>query len=377
MACYLNNAAEGWPKAPGVRGAVLAGFDHPSREPGRGAGAEEPIPQRCRQRLACLLGANDPSRIVFAMNATQALNVAILGLELRPGELVVASVNEHNSVLRPLERLRREAGIQVRLVGCDGEGRLNEDEYRVALQQEPKLVVLSHVSNVTGHISDIEAFFSIAKKAGSLTLLDASQSVGYLDLCVARLHADMVAFNGHKGLHGPTGTGVLYVAEGLELHQTLVGGSGVRSDLALHPPEMPLRLEAGTPNLAGLAGLDAALVWWEENAAAQRQRAGARALQLESGLRSVPGLRLFRGAGASAGVFSFQLPGWTVADLGYCLQESFGVICRSGLHCAPLIHAAIGSAPEGTVRFSVSGYTTEEEVGMAVDAVRKVSECAS
>lgn len=377
MHCYLNCAAEGWPKAPGVIQAVGEALAGMSREPGRAAGEDQALPDRCRAQVARLLNAPDSNRIVFTLNATHALNAAILGLNPRPGSLVVTSANEHNSVLRPLERLRLEAGVRVAVVRCDARGVLDEDAFHAALREQPFLVALSHISNVTGHITDIQNLFTASKQAGARTVLDASQSAGHMDLNVDELCADVVAFNGHKGLHGPTGAGVLYVAPGLELRQITVGGTGARSDLPAHPPEMPMRLEAGTPNLAGLAGLEAALAWHEEHSADQRQRAQRRAAQLEAGLGEIPGLRLFRTGERSGGVFSFQLADWSVADLGYCLQESFGVVCRGGLHCAPLIHQALGTAPEGTVRFSVSGFSTEEEIAAAIDAVRRISGCRS
>ncbi|MGJ5820466.1 aminotransferase class V-fold PLP-dependent enzyme [Paludibaculum fermentans] len=377
MSCYLNNAAEGWPKAPGVIEAIADSLAAPCRESERDAGHTPGLVGTCRQRVAALLGTTDATRVLFTLNATHALNIAILGLPLREGSLVVTSSAAHNAVLRPLERLRRGTGISLRIVRTNPAGGVDADDYAEALQCEPSLVVLGHRSNVTGHVEDIPVLFEQARAAGARTLLDAAQSVGHLDCRAGELHADMIAFSGHKGLHGPPGVGVLYVAPGLELDQTIVGGTGSRSDLPAHPPEMPTRLEAGTPNLTGLAGLEAALAWHEQRGAEHRQRERAIALALRDGLRGVPGLALIPDDDRGGGIVSFRLEGWRPEELGHCLQESFGLICRSGLHCAPLIHQAMGTAPEGTVRFSVSGFTTEREIGETIDAVARVSRCTS
>ncbi|QOY87055.1 aminotransferase class V-fold PLP-dependent enzyme [Paludibaculum fermentans] len=377
MSSYLNNAAEGWPKAPGVAQAVTDALTTPVGDIDRDAGSASGLIRACRMQAAELLGITDCNRIVFTANATYALNLSILGMKLGNGSLVAVSAAAHNSVLRPLERLRRETGIRVRVVACDATGAVLEEDYSSILRLEPRLVILNHRCNVTGHVEDVPRLFAQAHFAGALTLLDASQSVGHLDCKASELHADMIAFNGNKGLHGPTGVGALYVAPGLELHQTVVGGTGARSDLAEHPPEMPMRLEAGTPNLAGLAGFRAALAWHSQNSADHRSLESIRAAALRRGLKQIPGVFLAGGGNESGGIVSMQLAGWPAAELGHCLQQSFGLTCRSGLHCAPLIHKAIGTAPEGTVRFSISGFTTEEEVGEALDAVSRVSRCTS
>lgn len=377
MSSYLNNAAEGWPKAPGVVQAVSEALTVADGDSERDTGPGTGLVHACRLRTAALLGVGDCNRIAFTSNATHALNLAILGLNLGKDSLVVTSAAAHNSVLRPLERLRREANVRVQIVDCDATGSVLEDDYLAALRCEPQLVVLNHRSNVTGRVEDAPRLFAQAHAAGARTLLDACQSIGHLDCKADELSAEMVVFNGNKGLHGPTGIGVLYVAPGLDLHQVVVGGTGVRSDLAMHPPEMPMRLEAGTPNVAGLAGFEAALAWHAEHGAGHRSREKARAAALREGLKRIPGITLAGGEGECGGIISIQLAGWSVAELGHCLQQSFGVTCRSGLHCAPLIHQAIGTAPEGTLRLSLSGFTTELEIEEALDAVWKVSQCTS
>ncbi len=369
---YLNNAASAWPHAPGVSEAVARALEAAPADPGRTASsAGDPLAE-CRQRLSLLLGGVSPERVALTQHATQALNIAIGGMGLQRGDRVVTSVTEHNSVLRPLAHLEERVGTETEIIGLDGSGRVDEDAYGAALQREPKLVVLNHASNVTGQVQEVASLFAQAHDSGAATLLDAAQSLGHLPVHPGDLHADMVAFTGHKGLLGPTGTGGLYVCSGLELEQTYVGGTGVRSNLRLHPPEMPMRLEAGTPNVVGLAGLAAALRWREENGIAFQRRTVLLAEQLGQGLRDTPGVRVFSDAEATQdlGITSFSVKGWECEETGLVLSQSYEVVCRAGLHCAPLIHASIGSAPQGTVRFSVSGFNTEDEIARALQAVR-------
>ncbi len=374
---YLNNAATSYPKAPGVAEALCRALSLPAVEPGRAAGTDADPAAACRRSLARLLGVSDPNRLVLTANATHALNLAISGLELSGGAAVVTTVTEHNSALRPLWRLEREGRIRLRLAASQADGRVDEEDYERALDLEPKLVVLNHASNVTGVVQDAPRLLAQAKRAGAVTLLDASQTAGHLKLDLAA--ADLAAFTGHKGLLGPTGTGALYVAPNVELAPLLVGGTGVRSDLKSQPPEMPVRLEAGTPNTAGLAGLASALEWLHRNAEEHREREQERRRQLVFGLRALPGVRVFgpENGAATTGIVSFRIGGWEVEEAGFAIEESFGIHCRAGLHCAPLIHRAIGAAPDGTIRFSVSGFTTQEEVLAALKAVERLAACAS
>ncbi len=374
-AIYLNNAATGWPKPPCVTEAIRAALETPPFHPGRSVDRSADALTECRRRLGELLGVDDFRRIVLTMHATHAINLAILGLELPPGAGVVTTITEHNSVLRPLNHLKKRRGITVTVIGLDSDGKIDGRALDRALAGRPALLAMSHASNVTGRVNDVQPAFSRAKAAGAVTLLDASQSLGHVPVRPRELGADLVAFTGHKGLHGPAGTGGLYVSPDVELQPVLVGGTGVRSDLELQPPEMPTRLEAGTPNVPGLAGLAAALRWHEAEGAEHRRRADGAARRLRGELRAIPGVRIFDDddTAARVGIVSFRVDGWKVEETGYVLAESFGVICRTGLHCAPLIHDAIGSAPEGTVRFSVSGFTTDEEIETAVAAVRRLA----
>ena len=361
---YLNNAATAWPKAPGVaesvRDALWAFPDDPSRSV---SFIDDPVAE-CRTRLARLLRVETPDRIVLTVNATQAINLALLGLGKERIRRVVTTVTEHNSVLRPLHHLSSRWDFEWKAVPLNARGDVDMEAFEQALRARPSLVILNHASNVTGRICDVVRLFALAKAAGAITLLDASQSFGRIPVLPEACSADVVAFTGHKGLRGPEGTGGLYVAPGLELEQVMVGGTGIRSESLDHPAEMPLRLEAGTRNLPALAGWAVALRWMEEHGDDYRDHERHMGALLESRLRAVPGVQLI-GVGAGErlpGLISARLDRWKVEEAAYALWKSFGVLGRAGLHCAPLIHAALGSAPEGTLRFSSSGFTTEEEI---------------
>jgi selenocysteine lyase/cysteine desulfurase len=375
---YLNNAASAHPRAPGVAEAVRDALLRPVDVPGRSGAAGVDVQADCRDRLASLLGCGEPARIVLTTNATHALNIAIFGLGLKPGDLAVTTVTEHNSVLRPLNHLKSR-GVRVVIIGLDSTGGLDASAFDAALASGPALVVVNHGSNVTGRINDVGRWFEKARDGGAVTLLDASQTIGSVSVPAVDLHADMVAFTGHKALLGPPGTGGLYVRPGLDLSPLIVGGTGVRSDLPLHPDYMPARLEAGTPNVPALAGLAVALRWLESNGEAFRSCERRAAARLRHELARVPGARIVDSPAdvPRTGVVSFRIDGWSVEECGHVLQESFGVTCRTGLHCAPLIHEALGTAPEGTVRFGVSGFTTDWQIEAAVAAVRKMAGCGS
>jgi cysteine desulfurase family protein len=379
---YLNNAATAWPRAPGVTDAVAHVLSAIPDNPGRSENIsscnpryERDLSGECRKHLAAMLAVPDENRIVLCSNATHALNLALLGQSWKKGMRVITSVTEHNSVLRPLAHLKKKNGFDLNSVGLDRNGALDTGAFDAALECNADLVVLNHASNVTGRIQDVRPLFARAHEHGAVTLLDASQTLGHIPVHPESLGADLVAFTGHKALRGPPGTGGLYVSPAVELEQVFVGGTGVRSDLEFHPPEMPMRLEAGTPNLPAFAGLAAALRWHEEAGSIFQEKEQAVARLLYDGLEGIDGVQIMdldRQAGRVP-IVSFRVSGWTVSDCGYALANSFGIICRTGLHCAPLIHTAIGSAPDGTIRFSPSGCTSEEEIDAVLEAVKTLA----
>jgi len=370
---YLNNAATSFPKAPGLGEEVRAWLEAVPCEVGRsGAPAVDPL-RLCRQRVARLLGVSDPTRIVLTKSATESLNIILHGLRLH-GQAVLASAAEHNSVLRPLFLLERLGKIELLLAPCDGQGRVQREHWlRLVREKRPTVAVLTHASNVTGAAHGVAELFAAVHEGGGFTLLDASQSAGLLPLHPERLGADLLAFTGHKYLLGPAGTGGFYVRPGVELEPLFVGGTGVRSELRNMPPEMPARLEPGTPAVALFAGLAHSLNWLEENPLSSAGFAGLDAMRerLDIGLQKV-GARVVRVDGERTPVVSFTLPSWETADAGKALEGSFGIVCRAGLHCAPLIHEWLGTRSGGTVRFSLSRFTTGDDVDRAMDALGRL-----
>lgn len=373
---YLNNAATSWPRAPGVAEATSAWLAATPRDPARNAVTAPDDPaSECRRLIAGLLGDVDRRRIALTHGATDSLNLAILGVSLGQGSRVVTTCMEHNSVLRPLARIARLAGVHVSVVGASQDGVVDADDFAQALRPSADLVVVNHASNVTGAVQDVGLLFALAHDVGALTLLDASQSAGSVPVMPSAMGADMVALNGHKGLHGPPGVGALYVREGLDLDQWVVGGTGSRSSLRLHPAEMPMRLEAGTPNGAGLAGWVAALRWHARAGREGVQRKAALTAHLRRALHDMPAVRVYGDLTSDdrVGIVSLGLRGVPAEDFGYALEAGFRIICRAGLHCAPLAHQAIGSAPDGTVRLSLSAFTCPEDVDAAINAVQRLS----
>ncbi|MGQ9608465.1 MAG: aminotransferase class V-fold PLP-dependent enzyme [bacterium] len=372
---YFNNAASGWPKAPGVIKTLIEILENLPYHPGRSIDNSGDPMSECRIRLAKLLNTENPENIVLTTCATHSLNLALLGLQLGKNAKVITTVTEHNSVLRPLHHIKKKNNIDIVFIGLDGSGNLDIETFERLMNEDVKLVVINHASNVTGRVNDAKTIFTIAKKSGAITILDASQSLGHIQIKVDQMNVDIVAFTGHKALHGPQGTGGLYVSPSIKLEQIFVGGTGIRSDLIMHPQEMPLRLEAGTPNLPGFGGLAKALDWHEKNHQEFCKRANDLASMLRRELADIPNVKVFDNLDDSlrTPVVSFRIEGWEVEEVGYILSQSFGIISRTGLHCAPLIHKAIGSFPDGTIRFSLSGFNTESEVEIAVDAVRRIA----
>lgn len=368
---YYNNAATSWPKAPGTALAVAGHIDAIPLHPGR-SGFDAPDPEGdCRSRLAKLLRVEDASRIILAANATHALNVALHGFPWKEKAVVLTTLAEHNSVLRPLHFLQRHRGLRVAYAQGDGAGRIDLRHWEAALQEyRPQLAVFTHASNVTGAINPVEEMCALAHAAGAATLVDASQTAGCTAVLPQAWGTDMLAFTGHKYLLGPPGTGGLYVAHGVDLEPVLVGGTGILSELDEMPPQLPVRYEAGTPNSPAFAGLAHALVWLEDHPFPAGEVEG-RLEKLREGL-ALAGARVTDWKGAHTPVLSFTLPGFSVEDAGEILQRSFGIVCRTGLHCAPLVHNTIGAGAEGTVRFSISRFTTDDEVDYALRAVRRM-----
>jgi cysteine desulfurase / selenocysteine lyase len=409
---YLDNAATSFPKPETVYAAV----DRYQRElgaaVGRGAYATSVEVQRtvdrCRQKAAQVFGVKDPRRIVFTFNGTDSLNLAIHGL-LRPGDHVVTTVVEHNSVLRPLRELQvaelarvqtRDVesseflriplpGISVTYVDCDDTGRVDPKDVQAAIRPETRLVAVIHASNVTGVVQPIAEIGEIVRKAGAVFLVDAAQSAGHVPVDVSAFPVDLLACPGHKGLLGPLGTGILYVREGIEeqLRSTRQGGTGSQSESDSQPASLPDKYESGNHNAPGLFGLEAGLTYLLE-----RGVEDVRVHELEltgrllEGFGDVPGLRIHGPSNGPArspaptervGVVSVSHPDFEPQVLAALLDEHFGVQTRAGLHCAPRIHERLGTlAHGGTARFSIGPFNTADDIDAAVTALREITGAA-
>lgn len=382
MRIYLDHAATSWPKRLGV----VEAMDRYSREcgapVGRGTYAQAAELQRsidrCRRLAATVLGAPSPERVVFAFNGTDALNLAILGL-CGPGDHVITSTLEHNSVLRPLRQLADTRQVQVTYVSPQVNGRIDPQEVRRALRPETRLVVLTHASNVTGTIQPIEDVAEELRNRQALFLVDAAQSAGHLRIDANGLGLDLVACSGHKGLGGPLGTGLLFIRPGLETEITPLrfGGTGSQSESDLQPEQMPERYESGNHNAVGLVGLGMAL---EQIASADfdviRRREMELTGRLVEGFRALPNVTVHVPGPLEhqLGVVSICVPGFEPQVLATLLDQEFGVQTRAGLHCAPRAHAWLDTLEHGgTVRFSIGHDTTPDDIHVAVDAVRALT----
>jgi cysteine desulfurase/selenocysteine lyase len=377
---YLDNAATSWPKPEGVYQAVDDYLRRVGAPAGRGsydeAGQAERLVTSCRKRLAQLIGAGDASRIVFTLNGTDGLNLALHGL-LRPGDHVVTSVCEHNSVLRPLRFLAESKGVTATYVGCNSAGLIDPDEVKAAITSKTRLVTLIHASNVTGAIQPIEEVGQIAAERGLVYLVDAAQSLGYCEVNVERIGCHLLAAPGHKGLLGPLGTGILYVAPGIEseLEPLRQGGTGTKSDEDLQPTSLPERYEAGNLNVAGIAGLSAGvehLLAHTVRASSIRQRELTE--RLLAGLSALRGVQVYgpRSASARVGLVSLSVAGYDPQELASLLDANWSIQTRAGLHCAPKMHAALGTAPRGTLRVSLGHFTSQEEIDALLAALVEI-----
>jgi cysteine desulfurase family protein len=376
---YLDNAATSWPKPESVYRTqdefARKAAANPGRASHRMAVALEQAILDARHHVARLFNAEGPARIVFTLNATDALNIAIKGV-LRPGDHVITTGMEHNSVNRPLDGLERAGAIACARVPCGADGVVDPAEFRKALTPKTRLIVLLHGSNVTGMIQPVAEVARIAHEAGALLLADASQTAGAVPIDVQAEGIDLLACPGHKALYGPQGTGVLYVRRGVEVRAWREGGTGTKSEEPHHPEEMPEHLEGGTPNAVGIVALGAGVKYIKQQGQA-KIRAHEQALlqRLLDGLQGLSKVRVF-GAGPAdrrLAVVSFVVDGFDPQEVGAVLDESFDISCRTGLHCAPGCHKLLGTFPAGTVRFSLGAFNTPEEVDRAVKALGEMT----
>ncbi len=377
---YLDNAATSWPKPPSVSRAMADFLERAGGNPGRSGHllsvAAGRVVEETRDAVARLFRVRNPVRVVFTHNATYAINLALRGT-LRPGDRAVAVSMDHNAVMRPLRSLERR-GVTLTVVPCAADGSLD----LAALERAAagaRLVAVVHADNITSTVAPLEECARIARSAGALLLVDAAQSAGAVPIDAAALGVDMLAFTGHKGLLGPTGTGGLVLGERMEagrLEPLVCGGTGSRSEWEEQPDFLPDRFESGTANGVGLAGLGAGVREILDRGA-EEIRAHERRLAalLIEGLCTIPRVRLYgpRDPERRLALVSFTVEGKRVSEVGLRLEEEFGILCRVGLHCAPSAHRTLGTFPEGTVRLAPGPFTKEEEVLAAVEAVARIA----
>lgn len=376
---YLDNAATTMHKPQTVIDAVtqaMCSLGNAGRGATSGALDAARTIHGCRTKLARFLGCPRADHVCFTPNSTAALNTVINGV-VRPGDRVVTTVLEHNSVLRPLNRLAVEQGVTVEYAGSDANGVLDYDELEQLVTPGTRAVVVTHASNVTGNSVDVARVAAVAHAAGALVIVDASQSAGTAKIDMDTMGLDVVCFTGHKGLMGPQGTGGLAVAEGIDVAPWAMGGTGVRSFDALQPLEWPTRLEAGTLNGHGIAGLSAGLDFIEAQGGVEAIASSERALadRFLAGVREIPEIKLYGAFDqpTRSAIVSLNVGDIDSAEISDALMQGWGIATRPGAHCAPLMHRALGTERQGVVRFSFGYFNTDEEVDTAIDALRDLA----
>ena len=383
---YLDNAATSFPKPDVVHDRMRDFYRENGVNPGRtgcdlALKAEDMI-HGTRRMFSEFFNASlvragkskDPNRLIFTMNATMGLNLVINGT-VGPGDHIVTTKAEHNSVIRPVNH-RVQDGAQATFVSLDADGCVDTAEIRKAIRKNTKLVVVNHGSNVTGIVQDLQGIGEVCSDAGVPLAIDTAQTAGVIPIDMHACHVSFLVFTGHKGLFGPTGTGGVCVADDAEIRGTIYGGTGVRSAVPLHLTEFPYRLEAGTQNLAGIAGLRAGLEWVQERGVEEIHRYEMELLaELQAGLAGIEGvvLRGTQNLERRVATLSFTVAGYDPEDVGTILDVDYGILTRTGLQCAPLIHEHHGTTPRGTVRASIGPFNTREQIQAMIHAVAAVA----
>ena len=372
---YLDSAAL-WrpPQVVQAAAEAMCALGSASRGVHGGSLAANRTVYAAREKLAAFFGCPRPDHVIFTCNATEALNIAISGL-FRPGDHVISTDLEHNSVLRPLYRLEREGGVPVDFVPADRLGRLDYGAFARLLRPETRAIVCTHASNLTGELVDIPRIGQFARDRGLLLVVDAAQTAGVFPLHMEKMGIDVLCFTGHKGLMGPQGTGGLCVRPGVEIRPWKVGGTGIQTYSPTQPEAYPTRLEAGTLNGHGIAGLSAALDFLAEkgiNSIRTRERALMERFYL--GVRDLPEVEIYGDFSRErAAIVSLNLGEEDAGAVADALYQDYGIAVRAGGHCAPRMHRALGTGERGAVRFSFSWVNTPEEVDAAIRALEELS----
>lgn len=382
---YLDNAATSFPKPDIVHDTVRDFYSKYGVNPGRTGcdlalvagemidGTRREYSEFFNKSLIESGGTKDPNRLVFTLNATMSLNLIINGT-VKPGDHVITTMVEHNSVIRPVNHKVQE-GAEATYIVPDSEGYIDPEDIRKAIKKNTTLVIVNHASNVTGVVQDIKAIGQICKEESIPFAIDSAQTAGVLPLDMTDCNISFLSFTGHKGLFGPTGTGGICVADDAEIKGTIYGGTGVKSAVPLHLEEYPYRLEAGTQNLAGIAGLRAGLNFVKEKGIENIYKHEMDLFtKLQNGLEEIPGVKIWgtKNLKKRVATVSVTLENYDAQDVGIILDVEYGIQTRTGLHCAPLIHVHHGTVPRGTVRFSVGPFNTDEHIDTALKAVREI-----
>jgi len=376
---YLDNAATSWPKPESVYRAMDDFLRNSGGNPGRGghtmAVTASALVDRARVLTARLINAADKDRVVFTLNCTDSLNMGIKGV-LKPGDHVITSTLEHNSVVRPLRKLEQQ-GVRVSWLSPPSAGEaVTPKDIEKEITGETRLVVISHASNVNGVIQPVREYGRIARQHDIIFMVDAAQTVGRYPLDVREDNIDLLAFSGHKGPLGPPGTGILYIGERVNLEPLKEGGTGSHSEMEEQPEELPFRFECGTANTVGIAGLAAGLDYIMEEGR-EKILAHEQALnnRLIEGLLKIEGVNLYGAADVNnqAPIISLTIEGTDPGEAGAILDQAFDIKARAGLHCAPAAHKTMGTFPSGTVRLSPGYFNTREEIDFVLQAIERIS----
>lgn len=375
---YLDNAATTFPKPSTVYDKINEAMLNYGANPGRSGHDLALKASRgiydTRELLAAFFNVDNPFNMIFTFNATESLNIAIKGV-LKPGDHVITTSMEHNSVLRPIKHLERY-GIENTIVWADNKGRIRAEQIEKAIKSNTKLIVTTHVSNLTGTILPIKEIAKVAENNGILYLLDAAQSAGVFSIDLKGINIDMMAFPGHKGLLGPQGTGGLYIREGLIIEELIQGGTGSASGSLIQPELMPDKFESGTPNAPGIIGLGEGIKYINtvgiDNIRIHEENLMDKLMEEISKINNI----IMYGplnTSEQGGVLSINFKEVDSSTTAYLLNEEFGICVRPGLHCAPLAHETLGTLNQGAVRLSVGPFNTEEDIDQVILALHKIS----
>jgi cysteine desulfurase family protein len=376
---YLDNAATSWPKPEIVYQTMDKFLREKGGNPGRGshslAAAASQVIDETRLQAARFIHASEIERVIFTLNCTDSINLALKGL-LKPGDQVIISGLEHNAVMRPLNKLAAK-GVEIVGIPVSPEtGTTPAEEIEKAITSRTRLIEMIHTSNVNGVIQPIEEYGSIARQHNLIFMVDAAQSVGHLPIDVSAYNIDLLAFSGHKGTLGPPGVGVLYIGPRINLDTLKEGGTGSFSESKNQPDNLPDKFESGTLNSLGIAGLGAGLKYimgeGKEKIVAHEQRVTG---QLIEGLSGIPGVKLYKAVCGlkQAPVISFNVEGLDPGEAGAVLDQAFEIKVRTGLHCSPEAHRSIGTFPKGTIRLSPGYFNTSQEIEQTIEAIRKLA----